>query len=413
MPGMSFGGPGGYLTGNNRFAQLLAQSDPNNGTAAGGAASVLQKALLGYVTGKDSRQSAEANQAFMKGIQGTQWKNPDMGGRALNIREGMPEMGAAPTMSPGAVPPGMGGGVGQIGDQMQPQTTPTFAPTPTGGTPGGYSGAMQALGGLQGNEYAGRLAQQLAMMQMDQDQTAKMLGLKAQLDRQNSQYEWDNKPTTLGQGDRLIRGGATVAENPKGPEYGKDTPYPQNVHDQRVAEAAARKTGWTTVTDPVTGKTYQVSSDGQRAPDPAALKEMTEGQSAAATFADRMSISAPVLESTSMEVATDPKMRALEFVPGGNYFMSPEYRQFSQAKRDFINAALRRESGAVISPSEFDNADLQYFPQPGDDPATVAQKLRNRATVVQGLMRAAGPSYKPQGAGGGTGEPTEPVVKNW
>ena len=114
-----------------------------------------------------------------------------------------------------------------------------------------------------------------------------------------------------------------------------------------------------------------------------------------------------------MEVATDPKMKALEFVPGGNYFMSPEYRQFSQAKRDFINAALRRESGAVISPSEFDNADLQYFPQPGEDPATVAQKLRNRATVVQGLMRAAGPSYKPQGAGGGTGEPTEPVVKNW
>jgi len=37
---------------------------------------------------------------------------------------------------------------------------------------------------------------------------------------------------------------------------------------------------------------------------------------------------------------------------------------FEQAKKNFVNAVLRLESGAVISPSEFTNADKQYFPQP-------------------------------------------------
>jgi hypothetical protein len=59
-------------------------------------------------------------------------------------------------------------------------------------------------------------------------------------------------------------------------------------------------------------------------------------------------------------------------------FKSDEYKQIEQAQRDFINATLRRESGAAIAPSEFENAQLQYFPQPGDTPEVVKQKQRNR-----------------------------------
>jgi hypothetical protein len=35
-----------------------------------------------------------------------------------------------------------------------------------------------------------------------------------------------------------------------------------------------------------------------------------------------------------------------------------------QAEQNFINAILRKESGAAISPSEYKNAEKQYFPQP-------------------------------------------------
>ena len=59
-------------------------------------------------------------------------------------------------------------------------------------------------------------------------------------------------------------------------------------------------------------------------------------------------------------------------------FKSDKFKQIEQAQRDFINAVLRRESGAVIGEQEFENARLQYFPQPGDTPKVVEQKQKNR-----------------------------------
>ena len=84
--------------------------------------------------------------------------------------------------------------------------------------------------------------------------------------------------------------------------------------------------------------------------------------------------------------------RLLSAVPMGlgNYGQSEEYQLFDQAKRDFVNAILRRESGAVISEQEFDNADKQYFPQPGDSEAVMAQKAQNRANAIEGLRVGSG-----------------------
>jgi len=79
-----------------------------------------------------------------------------------------------------------------------------------------------------------------------------------------------------------------------------------------------------------------------------------------------------------------------------NYIISPEKRQLDQAQRNFINAVLRRESGAVISEQEFENARLQYFPQPGDDEQTLANKAVNRELALQGLSRSAGAAYMPK-----------------
>ena len=72
-----------------------------------------------------------------------------------------------------------------------------------------------------------------------------------------------------------------------------------------------------------------------------------------------------------------------------NAMQSSERQQFEQSKRNFINAVLRRESGAAIADSEFDSADLQYFPQRGDSPEVVVQKAQNRNTVINNLYREA------------------------
>ncbi len=75
----------------------------------------------------------------------------------------------------------------------------------------------------------------------------------------------------------------------------------------------------------------------------------------------------------------------------GNYMISQDAQKLNQAKRDFINAVLRQESGAVISPEEFANAEQQYFPQPGDGPDVLKQKAQNRKNAVEGFRIRSGP----------------------
>ena len=127
--------------------------------------------------------------------------------------------------------------------------------------------------------------------------------------------------------------------------------------------------------------------------------QFNEGQANAALYADRMRGAEPIIEQMSEE-GLKLRNRAASSVPiAGNYMVTPGYQQLEQAQRDFVNATLRRESGAVIATSEFDNAKKQYFPQPGDSSETIAQKKRNRQTAAEGIARAAGPAYKPGTSG--------------
>ena len=135
---------------------------------------------------------------------------------------------------------------------------------------------------------------------------------------------------------------------------------------------------------------------------------MTEGQANAGLYADRMTAAEKVIDRVG-QAGLGVRDRVLGSLPGvGNFMVSPEYQQLEQAQRDFINATLRRESGAVISDQEFDNARKQYFPRPGDTPETLAQKKANRETAISGISRAAGPTYKSPGAPGSRETPPPP-----
>jgi hypothetical protein len=124
---------------------------------------------------------------------------------------------------------------------------------------------------------------------------------------------------------------------------------------------------------------------------------LNDSQSKALLFGSRARDANAALESLSskgVNMGSVPKSVA-ESVPvvGGALgaianatMVSPEQQQVEQAQRDFINATLRRESGAAIAASEFDNAKKQYFPQIGDSPEVLAQKSRNRALAIQGIL---------------------------
>ena len=68
-------------------------------------------------------------------------------------------------------------------------------------------------------------------------------------------------------------------------------------------------------------------------------------------------------------------------------------QQFEQAVKNFTNATLRRESGAAIADSEFENANVQYIPQFGDSEEVLLQKKRNRLTISKSLELEAGEAF--------------------
>ena len=121
------------------------------------------------------------------------------------------------------------------------------------------------------------------------------------------------------------------------------------------------------------------------------VKKATEGQSRANIYATRMEASNRILDDLEGEGTELSSLLASGLPIAGNYLLDEDYRKYSQAQRDFINAALRQESGAVISEAEFVNARQQYFPQPGDGPETIAQKRQNRIIAMEAIRDASGP----------------------
>jgi hypothetical protein len=119
-------------------------------------------------------------------------------------------------------------------------------------------------------------------------------------------------------------------------------------------------------------------------------KAPTEGAYLAAGFAGRMEQANSTIESTgntikSMNFAT---YKMNDLLPSSQ--QSDAFRQFKQAVTNFITAKLRKESGASIAPSEFEDAYRVYIPQPGDDQTTLQNKANVRTSVIKDMASQAG-----------------------
>jgi hypothetical protein len=182
----------------------------------------------------------------------------------------------------------------------------------------------------------------------------------------------------------------------------------QNMADSRARESQAIQRDAANAGKVPAG--YRVGADGRSLEfipggpaDPNAAKRAapTEFQGKAAMFGTRAQEADRIISelegkyspagiNTKQALGRTPLVGgALE--AGSNLVLSDESQKAEQAQRDFVNAVLRLESGAAIGQSEFDNARRQYFRQPGDSPAVVAQKAQNRRTAIQGLINNARP----------------------
>jgi hypothetical protein len=133
-------------------------------------------------------------------------------------------------------------------------------------------------------------------------------------------------------------------------------------------------------------------------------RPLTESQGKATTFANRAAEADQILNTVGQGGKVQPGLlkrvgESIPFIGEGvgtllNATQSSEQQRVEQAQRNFVNAILRQESGASISPSEFASAQKQYFPQPGEDAETILQKAENRRTAIAGMKVQAGPGMQ-------------------
>ena len=125
------------------------------------------------------------------------------------------------------------------------------------------------------------------------------------------------------------------------------------------------------------------------------VKFKNQDQSNAFSYATRMIESSDIINQVSDDVAWMSKseyiyQKSLGKLPYWSSLQSETIQKQEQAEQNFINAILRKESGAAIAPSEYNNAQKQYFPQPWDSAAVLEQKRKNRLTSLKWISAATG-----------------------
>lgn len=113
----------------------------------------------------------------------------------------------------------------------------------------------------------------------------------------------------------------------------------------------------------------------------------------AATYGRRMEQADKIMADLASEGYDRASIRSgLDSSLPGAVQLETTKRQ-EQAERNFINALLRRESGAAIAKDEYASAEMQYFDRVGDSDEVKAQKAQNRAQAIAGLRAEAGHAW--------------------
>lgn len=115
-------------------------------------------------------------------------------------------------------------------------------------------------------------------------------------------------------------------------------------------------------------------------------RPLTEAQSKDAVYATRAEGALTTLDTYDTALAS-PVERAMERDPTGliRGRQSPEFQQASQAGNEFLQAILRKDTGAAITAAEMDEYGRTYLPMPGDGPEVLQQKRVARRRALEAL----------------------------
>ena len=120
-------------------------------------------------------------------------------------------------------------------------------------------------------------------------------------------------------------------------------------------------------------------------------KKYTQDEARAYGFAARMLQAQNEIDQLPEDYNPASLMEAGRLPVGqtlANMMASEEYQKYEQAKRNWITANLRKESGAVIGVEEMEQEEIKYFPQVGDSRDVIEQKARARKAAEESMIKA-------------------------
>jgi hypothetical protein len=123
-------------------------------------------------------------------------------------------------------------------------------------------------------------------------------------------------------------------------------------------------------------------------------RPLTEGQSKDNVYATRALGALEVLDPVSMELTSlAGKVAGLDptgFIRGR--IQSPEYQVAKNAGDEFLQAILRKDTGAAITSDEQALYGVTYLPQPGDGPEVLEAKRQARIRAVEAIRSGMSPA---------------------
>ncbi len=184
-------------------------------------------------------------------------------------------------------------------------------------------------------------------------------------------------------------GGPAVVDLPRQPQQ----PDPQSTVGRIMADYRAGLIGKDQAQAMIAAETAQDGMALTMNPDGtvtyqegAAVRPMPEGQSQNTIFATRARAALIDLESGNPDALTSYGQQFLEAVPmnAGRLFQSAEFQEAQNAGTRFLQAILRKDTGAAITAEEQREYGSVYLPQPGDTPemAEVRRQARNQALLA-------------------------------
>lgn len=115
-------------------------------------------------------------------------------------------------------------------------------------------------------------------------------------------------------------------------------------------------------------------------------KPLTEGQSKDTVYSTRAAGALPIIDQFG-DALMNPAMRAVEGDPTGiaRQMQSPEFQQAQQSGKEFLQAILRKDTGAAITPQETAEYGSVYLPIPGDSPQVLELKKISRRRALEAI----------------------------